>query len=85
MKELYGVLIESLRKQAFSVILLICACAGLWIIRQDDRKEFMIQIAELNKQISECSRAREDLKAEVAVLRERVFHSDPQKPVSNKF
>ena len=72
MGELFAVLKESLRKQAFSVILLICGCAGLWLIWRGDRKDLQAQITALTAEISDCRDARLSLSVEVATLKERL-------------
>lgn len=72
MGELFSVLKDSLRKQAFSVILLISACAGLWHIRVEDHQGLTSQIADLNARLDVCSKSREEMSIELGSLRASV-------------
>ena len=69
MGELISVLKESLRKQAFSVVLLICCCGALWIIRKEDRAEMKLEISDLNTRLNHCAAARESQAVEIATLK----------------
>lgn len=68
MVELIAVLKESLRKQAFSVVLLICACGGLWLLRNQDKAELRIEITELKANLHSCMESKESLLIRIAGL-----------------
>lgn len=79
MIELVIVLKESLRKQAFSVILLVFACGGLWWMGDSDKKQLQAQIVSLNTDVkalnndmSACIAQRSAQSVEISMLRERI-------------
>lgn len=79
MIELVIVLKESLRKQAFSVILLVFACGGLWWMGDSDKKQLQSQIVSLNTDVkalnidmSACIAQRSAQSVEISMLRERI-------------
>ena len=69
MVELIAVLKESLRRQAFSVILLLFGLLGMWCIWRDDRAELLQEIANLKLDIKSCATAREMQSEEIAELK----------------
>ena len=68
MSELIKGLKDSLRKQAFSVILLFCVCVFLWLLRAADKLDLKSQILFLTDQISTCANAREAAEKDVIIL-----------------
>lgn len=68
MGELILVLKESLRKQAFSVILLVIACGGLWIMRDQDKADFRDEILQLKSDLHHCMESRESQSVRIATL-----------------
>lgn len=69
------IIIEALRKQAFSVILLICACAIMGLVVAEirtealrEREKFEQRFADMEKQIKCCEEARFGLSIKLATL-----------------
>ena len=96
MNEIYKIFLEFLRKQAFSVVLLVCGCAGLWMQRteqksdaQQDKISLLSEIADLRNDVRHCAESKESLLSEVSTLRERVnilagFGRTPSSSLSSK-
>lgn len=83
MQEILKVFVEALRKQAFSVLLLLLCCGGLTKALIETRREWREQItastdsynktvASLQEEIRLCVRDREALAVKVAALSERL-------------
>ncbi|NBW12130.1 MAG: hypothetical protein EBR82_29280 [Caulobacteraceae bacterium] len=79
MTEFFKVILESLRKQPFQVMLLLAACFVLYSMMQDVKQEALNtkaalegKIAQVNNEVKECITQKEILSVELATLRERV-------------
>ena len=79
MNELMKVFVEALRKQAFSVLLLLGCCGALTYALRETRKEcrehtvaYNASMAALSREIKVCTEAREALGVEVAALKVRL-------------
>lgn len=79
MQELYKLIIERLRKEAFSVIILLGVIGALWVTSQDQKTELKTHAEkwdsernELFSQIQHCNMERSALAVEVASLKLRV-------------
>jgi hypothetical protein len=79
MTEFLKVILESLRKQPFQVMLLLVACFFLWSMLQEVKREAIEtktalegKIAQVNTEVRECITQKELLSVELATLRERV-------------
>lgn len=70
--EIIAVLKESLRKQAFSVILLLSGVSVLWTLWKQDRSELIQDIVDLKADIRACNAARERQSQEILVLQVRI-------------
>jgi hypothetical protein len=68
MQELLKILLDALRKQAFSVILLVIACGVMGKIIVDMKQEAKEMQERLEGQIMACHLERQNLMVRVAVL-----------------
>lgn len=79
MSELFKILLDGLRKQAFPVVLLFIAVAALVFDRERQEGKFNLQIASFETRLQHCMDQHNadqvviaDLKSTVATLTERV-------------
>ena len=83
MQEFLRIFLDALRKQAFSVILLLCVCGGLVYALSEQRADYQAQLYKVTvgfetqasqqaSALSVCDKARMELAVRVAALEARV-------------
>lgn len=72
MNELFKILLESLRRQAFSVTLLVCAC--MWMNNQMEKREAKSEatIEVISKNLEDCNKSRTEQSVTIARLETRM-------------